>query len=56
MPMKNQPHAGHSVNDACLEPLDLSVMEGAKVLGVARHTRSRVISAQAGYRPIWRSA
>ena len=42
MPMKNPPHPGHSIKDACLEPLGLSVTEGAKVLGVARHTLSRV--------------
>src|SRR6266568_2119339 len=48
MPMKNPPHPGHSINDACLDPLRLSVTEGAKVLGVARHTLSRVINGQAG--------
>ena len=51
MPMKNPPHPGHSIKDACLEPLKLSVTEGAKVLGVARHTLSRVINGQAGISP-----
>src|ERR1700685_4610678 len=51
MPMKNPPHPGHSVKDACLDPLGLSVTEGAKVLGVARHTLSRVINGQAGVSP-----
>ena len=51
MPMKNLPHPGHSIKDACLEPLGLSVTEGAKVLGVARHTFSRVINGQAGISP-----
>jgi len=51
MPMKNPPHPGHSIKDACLEPLGLSVTEGAKVLGVARHTLSRVINGQAGISP-----
>ena len=51
MPMKNPPHPGHSINDACLEPLKLSVTDGAKVLGVARHTLSRVINGQAGISP-----
>ena len=46
--MKNPPHPGHSIKDACLAPLGLSVTEAAKVLGVARHTLSRVINAQAG--------
>jgi antitoxin HigA-1 len=51
MPMKNPPHPGHSIKDACLEPLGLSVTDGAKVLGVARHTLSRVINGQAGISP-----
>jgi len=51
MPMKNPPHPGHSIFDVCLEPLQLSVTDGAKVLGVARHTLSRVINGQAGISP-----
>ncbi len=47
MPMKNPPHPGHSIKDACLSPLGLNVTEGAKVLGVARHTLSRVINGKA---------
>jgi antitoxin HigA-1 len=48
MPMKAPPHPGHSVRDACLEPLGLSVTDAAKVLGIARHTLSRVLNGQAG--------
>ena len=51
MPMKSPPHPGRSIRDACLEPLALNVTEGAKVLGVARHTLSRVIHGQAGISP-----
>ena len=51
MPLKNLPLPGHSIKDACLDPLDLSVTEGAKVLGVARHTLSRVFNGQAGISP-----
>jgi addiction module HigA family antidote len=51
MRMKNPPHPGHSIKDACLDPLGLSVTGGAKVLAVARHTLSRVINAQAGISP-----
>ena len=51
MPMKNPPHPGHSIKDACLEPLELSVTDGAKVLGVTRHTLSRVINGQSGISP-----
>ena len=48
MPMKNPPHPGHSIRDACLDPLKLSITAGAKVLGIARHTLSRVTNGQAG--------
>ena len=48
MPMKNPPHPGHSIRHACLDPLGLSVTDAAKVLGVARHTLSRVLNGQAG--------
>ena len=51
MPMKHPPHPGHSIKDACLDPLHLSVTEGARILGVARHTLSRVINGQAGISP-----
>src|SRR6266568_4490611 len=51
MPMKNPPHPGHSIKDACLDALGLSVTEGAKALGVARHTLSRVVNGQAGISP-----
>ena len=51
MPMKNPPHPGRSIKDACLEPLRLSVTEGAKVLGVTRHTLSRVINGRSGVSP-----
>jgi addiction module HigA family antidote len=49
--MKNPPHPGRSIKDACLDPLGLSVTDGGKVLGVARHTLSRVINGQAGISP-----
>ena len=51
MPMKNPPHPGYSIKDGCLDSLNLTVTEGAKVLGVARHTLSRVINGQAGISP-----
>ena len=51
MPMKNPPHPGRSIKDACLEPLELSVTGGAKVLGVTRNTLSRVINGQSGISP-----
>ena len=51
MPMKNPPHPGSSIKDACLEPLGLNVTEAAKVLGIARHTLSRVLNGRAGISP-----
>jgi antitoxin HigA-1 len=48
MPMKNPPHPGRSIKDACLDPLGLNVTRGATVLGVARHTLSRVLNGKAG--------
>lgn len=51
MAMKNPPHPGRSIKDACLDPLGLTVTEGANVLGVARHTLSRVINGQSAVSP-----
>jgi addiction module HigA family antidote len=52
MPMKNPPHPGHSIRDACLDPLGLSVTDGAKVSWASpRHTLSRVLNGQAGISP-----
>jgi antitoxin HigA-1 len=49
--MKNPPHPGRSIRDACLEPMDLTVTEGAKVLGVTRATLSNLINGRAGISP-----
>ncbi len=51
MPMKNPPHPGPSIKDACLSPLGLTVTEAAKILRVARHTLSRVLNGQAAISP-----
>ena len=51
MPMMNPPHPGRSVRDNCLTPLNLSVTEAATVLGVARHTLSRVLNGHAAISP-----
>jgi addiction module HigA family antidote len=48
MPMKNPPHPGRSIRTACLEPLGLSVTEGANVLGVSRQTLNNVIHGKSG--------
>ena len=51
MTMKNPPHPGRSIRDNCLEPLGLNVTEAARVLGVARHTLSRVLNGHAAISP-----
>ncbi|MBI1898625.1 MAG: HigA family addiction module antidote protein [Acidobacteria bacterium] len=51
MPMKNPPHPGRSIRDACLEPLGLSVTEGAKVLGVTRQALNNVVNGKNGISP-----
>ena len=51
MAMKNPPHPGLSIRENCLEPLGLSVTEAADVLGVARHTLSRVLNGHAAISP-----
>lgn len=51
MAMKNPPHPGRSIRDACLQPLGLSVAEAARALGVARHTLSRVLNGHASISP-----
>ena len=48
MPMKNPPHPGRTIRQDCLEPLGLSVSEGAERLGVSRTTLSRLINGKAG--------
>jgi addiction module HigA family antidote len=51
MPMKNPPHPGRSIRNACLEPLGLSVTAGAKVLGVSRQSLNNVINGKTGISP-----
>jgi addiction module HigA family antidote len=46
--MKDPPHPGRSIRDACLEPLGLTVTDGARALGVSRATLSNLINGRAG--------
>jgi addiction module HigA family antidote len=48
IPMKNPAHPGRIVRSACLEPLGLSVTEGANVLGVTRQTVTKIINGKSG--------
>ncbi len=51
MTMKNPPHPGRLIRDACLEPLGLNVTDAAKVLGVARKSLSAVLNEKAAISP-----
>ena len=51
MTMIDPTHPGRNVRENCLEPLGLSVTEAARVLGVARHTVSRVLNGHAAISP-----
>jgi addiction module HigA family antidote len=51
MPMKNPAHPGRVVRNACLEPLGLSVTEGANILGVTRQALNNVINGKSGISP-----
>ena len=49
--MKNPPHPGRSIRSACLEPLAMTVTEGAIVLGVSRQALNNVVNGKAGITP-----
>ena len=51
MAMKAPPHPGRGIKQTCLVPLGLSVTEAAQVLGVARHTLSRVLNGHSAISP-----
>jgi addiction module HigA family antidote len=51
MKMRSPPHPGLSVKHDCLEPLGLTVTEGAKVLGVSRPQFSDLVNGHAGISP-----
>lgn len=50
MPMKNPPHPGGIVKD-CIQDLELSVTNAAKILGVTRPTLSRIINERSAISP-----
>ena len=49
--MTDPPHPGRGIRENCLVTLHLNVTEAAQVLGVARHTLSRVLNGQAAISP-----
>ena len=47
MRMKNPPPPGLSIRHDCLEPLGLSIAEGARVLGITRQAMNNLVSRKA---------
>ncbi|MBI3675536.1 MAG: HigA family addiction module antidote protein [Proteobacteria bacterium] len=48
MTMHNPPHPGGIIRRQCLEPLELSVTEAARGLGVTRQALSDLVNERAG--------
>jgi antitoxin HigA-1 len=51
MSMREPVHPGRIVRHDCLEPLGLSVTEGARVLGVTRQALSNIVNGKSGISP-----
>lgn len=51
MNMHNPPHPGEVVRELCLDPLELTVTEAAKGLGVSRKTLSALLNGKFGISP-----
>jgi len=51
MLMHNPPHPGAIIKELCLDPLELSVTDAARALGVSRKTLSCIINGKAGISP-----
>jgi|SRR5208283_1247066 len=51
MSMKNPVHPGQIVRHDCLEPLGLSVTEGAKILRITRQALNNLVNGRAGVSP-----
>lgn len=51
MRMHNPPHPGEVLRELCLGPLDLSVSDAARALGVSRKTLSAILNGRAGISP-----
>ena len=51
MVMHNPPHPGEIIKELCLEPLDLTVTDAAKGLGVSRKTLSALLNGRFGISP-----
>ena len=48
MRMHNPPHPGEIIREFCIEPLNITVTDAAKALGVTRKTFSALLNGQSG--------
>lgn len=51
MVMYNPPHPGEVIKELCLDPLNLTVTDAAKGLGVSRKTLSALLNGRFGISP-----
>jgi addiction module HigA family antidote len=51
MKMHNPPHPGEVLRQLCLEPLNLTVTDAARSLGVSRKSLSSILNGRAGISP-----
>jgi addiction module HigA family antidote len=51
MKMHNPPHPGEVLKSLCLEPLNLTITEAARSLGISRKTLSSILNGHAGISP-----
>jgi antitoxin HigA-1 len=51
MKMHNPPHPGEVLKALCIEPLNLTITEVARSLGVSRKTLSSILNGRAGVSP-----
>ncbi len=49
--MFNPPHPGEIIKELCLEPLNITVTEAAKALGVSRKTLSELLNGHSRISP-----
>jgi len=54
MLMYNPPHPGEILKTLCLEPLNLTVTDAAKALGVSRKTLSSILNGRIRRATSWR--
>jgi len=51
MHMHNPPHPGEIIRELCVEPLNVSITDAAKALGVTRKTFSALLNGRSGISP-----